>query len=159
MGGYELVHNVYFWNAIIAFGAIWGILNCICFYWNMELYCQFMKWHLFDAWSFSGYICYPSWGNQISKYYNYSWNMLFYMNKWKPFWIWGQKHSTRRLTNCIFVWFPNTGVWLLYCEWKKKCLSAARQRLQDGRLSPWEKTRSTAWNIKKKGLSPYKYTD
>lgn len=78
MGGYELVHNVYFWNAIIAFGAIWDILNCVCFYWNMELYCQFMKWHLFDAWSFSGYICYPSWGNQISKYYNYSWNILFF---------------------------------------------------------------------------------
>lgn len=26
----------------------------------------------------SGYICYPSWGNQISKYYNYSWNAPFF---------------------------------------------------------------------------------
>lgn len=52
MGGYEFVSNVYFWNAIIAFGTIWDILNCICFYCNMELYCHFMKWHLFDAWKF-----------------------------------------------------------------------------------------------------------
>lgn len=42
--------------------------------------------------------------------------LLFYMNKWKPFWIWRQKHSICRLTNCIFVWFQQNCVWLRQCD-------------------------------------------
>lgn len=77
MGGYEFVSNVYFWNAIIGlepfdafrivtvFIIIW---NCIVFLWS----------GIFLMHESSGYICYPSWGNQISKYYNYNWNASFF---------------------------------------------------------------------------------
>lgn len=83
--------------------------------------------------------------------------VLFYMNKWKPFWMWRQKHSICRLTNCIFVCFQKKNLMSGFHAVTRGnvCLLCDRTSEKEV-LSPWWRwKRSTEYTLKRK--SPFLY--